>query len=162
MCAEHCLFKQLVFLSCLHGSATYLVCCLCAIIAGGGANVLAGLAALGTLAQGGTPSAAFSQALGAAVLQQAAGSLLPGMLPNGLTAAAGLQLLQQVSAGQPLCYMTDVDASNLVSAGGAAAGAGAGAAQGGWSSGVGGLFEDDEAAVQAWFTQLEEAVEQLL
>jgi hypothetical protein len=127
--------------------------------AGGGANVLAGLAALGTLAQGGSPSAAFSQALGAAVLQQAAGSLLPGMLPNGLTAAAGLQLLQQVSAGQPLCYMTDMDASSLVSGGGVAAGAGA---AGGLSSGLGGLFEDDEAAVQAWFTQLEEAVEQLL
>lgn len=130
---------------------------------GGGANVLAGLAALGSLAQGGTPSAAFSQALGAAVLQQAAGSLLPGMLPNGLTAAAGLQLLQQVSAGQPLCYMTEVDASSLVSAGGVAVGAGAaGAAAGGLSSGLGGLFEDEEAPMQALFTQLEEAFEQLL
>ncbi|KAF6255484.1 peptidase family S49-domain-containing protein [Scenedesmus sp. NREL 46B-D3] len=129
---------------------------------GGGTSVLAGLAALGTLSQGGTPSAAFSQALGAAVLQQAAGSLLPGMLPNGLSAAAGLQLLQQVSAGQPLCYMTDVDASSLVSAGGVAAGAGAAAFNGGVSSGVGGLFDDDEAAVQAFFTQLEDAVEQLL
>jgi hypothetical protein len=125
---------------------------------GGGANVLAGLAALGTLSQGGTPSAAFSQALGAAVLQQAAGSLLPGMLPNGLSAAAGLQLLQQVSAGQPLCYMTEVDATSLVSAGGVAAGASAG----GWGSSAGGLFDDEEAGVQAFFSQLEEAVEQLL
>jgi hypothetical protein len=124
--------------------------------------VLAGLAALGTLSQGGTPSAAFSQALGAAVLQQAAGSLLPGMLPNGLSAAAGLQLLQQVSAGQPLCYMTEVDATSLVSAGGVAAGAGA-AGRGGWSSSsAGGLFDDDEAGVQAFFSQLEEAVEQML
>jgi hypothetical protein len=132
--------------------------------AGGGANVLAGLAALGTLSQGGTPSAAFSQALGAAVLQQAAGSLLPGMLPNGLSAAAGLQLLQQVSAGQPLCYMSEVDATSLVSAGGVAAGAGATAAAGagGWSSSAGGLFDEEEAGVQAFFSQLEEAVEQLL
>jgi hypothetical protein len=125
--------------------------------------VLAGLAALGTLSQGGTPSAAFSQALGAAVLQQAAGSLLPGMLPNGLSAAAGLQLLQQVSAGQPLCYMTEVDATSLVSAGGVAAGGtAAGGGAGGWGSSAGGLFDDEEAGVQAFFSQLEEAVEQLL
>eukprot|EP00882_Tetradesmus_deserticola_P001055 GHRQ01001141.1.p1 GENE.GHRQ01001141.1~~GHRQ01001141.1.p1 ORF type:complete len:653 (+),score=373.33 GHRQ01001141.1:173-1960(+) len=131
---------------------------------GGGANVLAGLAALGTLSQGGTLSAAFSQALGAAVLQQAAGSLLPGMLPNGLSAAAGLQLLQQVSAGQPLCYMTEVDATSLLSAGGVAAGAGAGAAaaSAGQSTAAGGLFDEEEAGVQAFFTQVEDAVGQLL
>lgn len=111
-----------------------------------------GLAALGTLAQGGTPDAAFSQAVGAAVLQQAAGALLPG-LPNGISIAAGLQLLQQVSLGQPLCFMTDVDASSLVPTRAAASGS--------VSSGTGGLFEDGEEGLQAFLGQLEEAVEEL-
>eukprot|EP00775_Hariotina_reticulata_P006975 gene6975-7190_t len=44
---------------------------------GGGASLMAAVTALASLAQGNQPSAAFSQALGATVLQQAAATLLP-------------------------------------------------------------------------------------
>lgn len=132
---------------------------------------MSGLTALATLAQGGQPDAAFSRALGMAVLQQAATSLLPGLssgLPNGLSLAASLELMQSVSAGQPLCLMTEVDAAGLGAsgAGAAAAAGGVGAAEGQWRLGGGeeGLFEEgEEGGVLAGFmSKLEEAVEQVL
>lgn len=131
---------------------------------------MSGLTALATLAQGGQPDAAFSRALGMAVLQQAATSLLPGLssgLPNGLSLAASLALMQSVSAGQPLCLMTEVDAAGLGASGaGAAAAGGVGAAEGQWrlGGGEGGLFEEgEEGGVLAGFmSKLEEAVEQVL
>jgi hypothetical protein len=125
--------------------------------------VLSGLAALAALAQGGQPDAAFSRALGLAVLQQAATSVLPGMVsgPNGLSLGAGMQLLQSVSAGQPLCLMTEVDVGAL--GGGAPAGAAAAGAV--VSSGAGGLFEEeavDGGLFGGVVAQLDEALEQLL
>lgn len=124
--------------------------------------MLSGLTALATLAQGGQPDAAFSRALGMAVVQQAATSLVPGLTggPNGLSVAAGLELLQSVSAGQPLCLMTEVDVGSLgVSATG-------GAADGQWrlGGGEGGLFEEgQEGGVLGDFaSRIEEALEQLL
>lgn len=129
--------------------------------------MVSGLTALATLAQGGQPDAAFSRALGMAVLQQAATSLIPGLGSglNGLSLGASLELMQSVSAGQPLCLMTEVDAGGL---GGSAVGVAAGgsAADGQWrlGGGEGGLFEEgEEGGVLAGFmSKLEEAVEQVL
>lgn len=131
---------------------------------------MSGLTALATLAQGGQPDAAFSRALGMAVLQQAATSLLPGLSSglNGLSLPASLALMQSVSAGQPLCLMTEVDAAGLGAsgAGAAAAAGGVGAAEGQWRLGGddGGLFEEGEegGVVAAFMSKLEEAVEQVL
>lgn len=135
--------------------------------AGGGASMMAGLSALATLAQGGQPDAAFSRALGMAVLQQAAGSLIPGLTsgPNGLSLAASLELLQSVSAGQPMCLMTEVDAAGLGSSsvGVAAGGVSSGGAWG-LGGGEGGLFEEGEegGVLGGFMSKLEEAVEQVL
>lgn len=129
--------------------------------------MMSGLTALATLAQGGQPDAAFSRALGMAVLQQAATSLVPGLTsgPNGLSLAASLQLMQSVSAGQPLCLMTEVDVGGLgASAAGVAAGGAA--AEGQWrlGGGEGGMFEEGEegGVLGGFFSKLEEAVEQVL
>lgn len=140
--------------------------------AGGATAAVSGLTAFGTLAQGGQPDAAFSRALGMAVLQQAATSLLPGLSsgPNGLSLAASLQLMQSVSAGQPLCLMTDVDVGSLGAPGAAtvgATGASAGVGDGQWrlGSGEGGLFEDGEAeeggVLGGFMSKLEQAIEQV-
>ena len=127
--------------------------------------MMSGLTALATLAQGGQPDAAFSKALGTAVLQQAATSLLPGLTagPNGLSLAAGLELLQSVSAGQALCLMTDVDVGGL----GSSVGVSGGAADGQWrlGGGAGGLFEEDGeegGVLGGFFSKLEEGLEQVL
>eukprot|EP00878_Enallax_costatus_P002709 GHUV01002898.1.p1 GENE.GHUV01002898.1~~GHUV01002898.1.p1 ORF type:complete len:287 (+),score=89.13 GHUV01002898.1:3-863(+) len=131
---------------------------------GGGASVTAGLAALSTLTnQGSNPSIAFQQAIGAAVLQQAATALLPNA-PNGISLAAGLQLLQQVSLGQPLCFMTEVDVNSLVSTSGVGIGSanGSGAGFSGLGSeGLPGLFDDtEESTSQGLWSQVEDVVEQ--
>lgn len=128
---------------------------------------MAGLTALATLAQGGQPDAAFSKALGMAVLQQAAGSLVPGLAsgPNGLSLAASLELMQSVSAGQPLCLMTEVDAAGL-GASSAAVAAGVGSGEGLWrlGGGEGSLFEEggEGGVLGEFMSKVEEAVEQLL
>lgn len=124
---------------------------------------MAAVTALASLAQGNQPSAAFSQALGASVLQQAAAALLP-LGQNNVSLAAGMQLLQQVSLGRPLCFMADVDAAGLVNT--SAAGGSSGSSQWQQQTGVGGLFDDcegNEDQVLAGFMQkVGEAVEQLL
>ncbi|KAF8059999.1 hypothetical protein HT031_004937 [Scenedesmus sp. PABB004] len=100
------------------------------------------------------PDAAFAQAVGAAVLQQAAAALLPGGLaPNGLNAGAALALLQQVSLGQPLCLMSEVDAAGLGSSSAALAGAAGGASSE--------LFDEDEGAgpLAGLLAQLDEALD---
>ncbi len=115
--------------------------CVCA---GGGANVLAGLAALGSLSRGESPSSVLPQALGGALLAQSvASALLPGgaALPNGLSLTAGVDLLQQASAGRPLCLLTDVDAGSLLGGGSSAAGTG-GTTQP--PADLGGLFDEQD------------------
>jgi hypothetical protein len=124
---------------------------------------MSGLSALATLAQGGQPDAAFSRALGLAVLQQAATSLLPGLMtaPGGLSLAAGVQLLSSVSAGQPLCLMTDVDAGAL---GASPVGSSGAAAAAGSYGGEGSLFDDAQEGgwLSGMASKVDEALEQLL
>lgn len=130
---------------------------------GGGASMMSGLAALATLAQGRQPDAAFSRALGMAVMQKAATSLLPGLTggPNGLSLSAGMELLQSVSAGQALCLMTDVDSSSL---GSSVSGGAAAAADWRLGGGEGSLFEEEAAGgpLAGFFSKVEEVVEQVL
>jgi protease-4 len=124
---------------------------------GGGASMVAGLAAMSSIAQGTTPAAAFQQAVGAAVLQQTAAALLP-TAPNGISLDAGMQLLQQVSAGQPLCFMTEVDVNSLGSSSSSSS-----SNSGSPASGIPGLFDDvEENMVQGVLSQLGEVVDHWL
>ncbi len=106
--------------------------------------------AFAALAAGSSPAAALQQTLGLAALQ----SLVTA--PNGLSIGALGQLFQQVTAGRPLCLMTEVDSGSLVGSVGVTSDAGSDMSvlsEGG---------EEEQWSVWAPFELLEGLVEEML